>query len=255
LREALPKHDMVYLADNGHAPYGERSKDFIVARSQAVTAWLVSQHIELLVVACNTATAAAISELRASYPDIPIVGVEPALKPAVGLSQTGHIGVMATRSTLASGKFQALVAAQAGAATFIIQSCDGLASAIEAGAASGDSAPTALLCAQHIDAMGGPSRFGSSAGQMDTLVLGCTHYPFASDTIQALVGPNVRLVDNGTAVARQTQRLLPVGPATQSHEVGRLRLLCTGQPFPLKAGASRWLGLEDAASSVELLSI
>lgn len=255
LRTALPQHDFIYLADSGFAPYGERTEAFVIARSQAVAAWLVGQGIAALVVACNTATAAAIAVLRAQYTDLPIVGVEPALKPAVSLSRTGQIGVMATRNTLNSAKFQALLATQAGAAHFTSQPCDGLATAIERGAASGDHGQTALLCAQHIAAMGGPGRFGTGPGQLDTLVLGCTHYPFASAHLQALVGPGVQLVDNGIAVARQTQRLLPTHNGTARTTAGRLRLLSTGQPGPLQAGASRWLGLAGDEAHVESLSI
>ena len=255
LRAALPQHDVIYLADSGFAPYGERTEAFVIARSRAVAGWLVGEGIAALVVACNTATAAAIAALRAQYPDLPIVGVEPALKPAVGLSRTGHIGVMATRNTLNSAKYQALLTTQAGAAHFTSQPCDGLASAIEESAASGDSTQAALLCAQHITAMGGPARFGTGAGQMDTLVLGCTHYPFASEHLQALVGPGVQLVDNGTAVARQTQRLLRATPSQQAQPSGRLRLLSTGPPGPLQAGASRWLGLSGVDGQVETLLI
>jgi glutamate racemase len=255
LRSALPQHDVIYLADSGFAPYGERSEAFVVDRSLAVTRWLVAQGIEVLVVACNTATAAAIAVLRMQYPDLPIVGVEPALKPAVTLSRTGHIGVMATRNTLNSAKYQALLAGQNGSAVFTSQPCDGLASAIEVAAASGDSGAIALLCEQHIGAMGGPSRFGNGTGQMDTLVLGCTHYPFANEHLQALVGPDVQLVDNGTAVARQTQRLLSTLSSDQLPAAGALRLLSTGEPGPLQAGASRWLGVSAAHTTVEKLSI
>ena len=255
LRAALPQHDVIYLADSGFAPYGERTEAFVIDRSQAVAAWLVGQGIAALVVACNTATAAAIAVLRARHPHLPIVGVEPALKPAVALSRTGHIGVMATRNTLNSAKYQALLAAQEGAAHFTSQPCDGLATAIEEGAASGDSAQAALLCAQYIAAMGGPARFGTGASQMDTLVLGCTHYPFAGEHLQALVGPGVQLLDNGTAVARQTQRLLPATPSPHTQPNGRLRLISTGPTGPLQAGASRWLGLAGDEAPVESLSI
>lgn len=254
LRGALPQHDMLYLADSGFAPYGERSEAFVVARSQAVAAWLVDQGIAALVVACNTATAAAVAVLRAQYPALPIVGVEPALKPAVSLSRTGHIGVMATRNTLASAKYQTLLQAHSGAVQFVSQPCDGLAAAIEQGAAHGDNADIARLCALHIGAMGGRARFGTAEGQIDTLVLGCTHYPFASEHLQALVGPAVQLVDTGHAVARQTVRLLPI-PVPGQAGPGQLRLLSTGPAEPLQAGASRWLGISQAEIPVELLSI
>ena len=120
LRAELPCEDFIYIADSGHAPYGERDDAHVVARSLAISKYLVKQNIKALVVACNTATAAAIDQLRATYPTLPIVGVEPALKPAVQLSQTKHIGVMATRSTLASARFAALLAAHSDQARFTL---------------------------------------------------------------------------------------------------------------------------------------
>ena len=252
LRAALPHEDFIYLADNGHAPYGERDTAHVLARSRAVTQYLVGQNIKALVVACNTATAAAIDPLRTEHPKLPIIGVEPALKPAVALSQTGRIGVMATRSTLASARFQALQAAQAGVAEFVLQPCDGLADAIERGASVDDATEIIAACASNTWAMG---LFGAQPGQIDTLVLGCTHYPFVSDHLQALVGCDVRLVENGEAVARQTQRLLhaavgSTGPAVLGP--GRIRLITTGDAQTLKAAAAHWLAL---GGPVELLQI
>ncbi|MDB5843892.1 MAG: glutamate racemase, partial [Polaromonas sp.] len=113
LRADMPNEDFVYIADSGHAPYGERDAAHVLARSRAIAQYLVSQNVKALVMACNTATAAAIALLRAEHPGLALIGVEPALKPAVALSRTGRIGVMATRGTLSSGKFQALLAAQA----------------------------------------------------------------------------------------------------------------------------------------------
>jgi len=246
LRAAMPHEDFIYIADSGHAPYGERDEAHVLARSRAIVQHLVRHKVKALVIACNTATAAAIALLRGEYPGLPLIGVEPALKPAVALSQTGRIGVMATRSTLASAKFRALLAAQTGSHAhieFIVQPCDGLAHAIETSADSGDMARVAALCAQHTGAMG---RFGAQAGGIDTLVLGCTHYPFASDTLRTLIGPQVQLMDNGEAVARQTRRLLP--PPLESGlnapaGAGQVRLFTTGQPPTLQAAALRWLGL------------
>ena len=149
LRAALPHEDFIYLADNGHAPYGERDTAHVLARSRAVTQYLVGRNIKALVVACNTATASSIDRLRTVYPHLPIVGVEPALKPAVALSKTGRIGVMATRSTLASARFQALLAAQAGVAEFVLQPCDGLADAIERGASIQDATELIAVCARN----------------------------------------------------------------------------------------------------------
>jgi glutamate racemase len=252
LRTALPHEDFIYLADNDHAPYGERDAAHVIARSLAVTQHLVNQNIKALVVACNTATAAAIDRLRTEHPHLPIIGVEPALKPAVALSKTGRIGVMATRSTLASTRFQALLAAQAGVAQFVLQPCDGLADAIERGASLADATEIIAACARNTWAMG---LFGINPGQIDTLVLGCTHYPFVSEQLQALVGADVTLIENGAAVARQTQRLLVgvaggIGPAATGP--GRISLITTGDARILKAAAAHWLALQE---SIALLHI
>ena len=245
LRAALPHEDFIYLADNGHAPYGERDAAHVLARSRAVTQYLVQQGIKALVMACNTATASSIDLLRTVYPHLPIIGVEPAVKPAVALSKTGRIGVMATRSTLASARFQALLAAQAGVAEFVLQPCDGLADTIERHTSRTDATEIIAACARNTGAMG---LFGTQPGQIDTLVLGCTHYPLISEHLQALVGCDVRLVENGEAVARQTQRLLQtaaggIGPAVTGP--GRISLITTGDAQTLKAAAAHWLALRE----------
>ncbi len=249
LRVELPGHDFIYIADNGHAPYGERDDAHVIARSQCVTRWLSAQGTQALVIACNTATAAAIHLLREEHPLLPIIGVEPALRPAVPLSKTRRIGVMATRGTLASRKFQALLASQAsqcGHADFVLQACDGLADAIERSAAGGDDAQVLAACARHLEAMG---RFGGLPGEIDTLVLGCTHYPFAQVQLQRLVGPGVQIISNGEAIARQTRRQLVTTQATAEPGQGSIRLLTTGDASALGAAAQRWLGLpaRDAA--------
>ena len=252
LRAELPHERFIYVADSGHAPYGERTQAHVLARSRAIVAYLVSQNVKALVMACNTATAAAIRLLRAEHPTLPLIGVEPALKPAVSLSRTGRIGVMATRSTLASAKFQALLAAQSGGTQpveFIVQPCDGLAAAIEASAETGDTTKTRALCAQYAGAMG---QFGNKSGEIDTLVLGCTHYPFASGPLRALVGPDVQFIDNGPAVARQTRRLVQPGvspPDRPPEGSGApVSLFATGQPHRLQAAAERWLGLSESVN-------
>ena len=235
LRTELPAEDFVYLADAGFAPYGERDQDFVVERARASAQRLRDEHaIKALVIACNTATAAAIHLLRGELPGLPIVGVEPALKPALALTRTRRIGVMATRGTLASSKFRTLHDALAGAADFVLQACDGLADAIE----SADEARIADLCAQYTRALG---RFGSDEGQIDTLVLGCTHYPFAQTQLQASVGADVALVETGGPVARQTRRLLDAASLLASGSSGRVELLSTGDLAALQRASARWL--------------
>jgi glutamate racemase len=251
LRAELPQRDFIYIADSGHAPYGERDEAHVIARSRALTAWLLGQGVQALVVACNTATAAAIDGLRAEHPGLPIIGVEPALKPAAALSQTGRIGVMATRGTLASARFQALLASLSSQAEFVLQPCDGLADAIEQAAGRREDAPELIAaCARHTGAMG---RFGLKPGEIDTLVLGCTHYPFAGDVLRTLLGTEVHLLDTGTPVARQTRlRLAALPSAGTPGATGQLRLFSTGQPQALQSAVQRWLVLDSPASRLDL---
>lgn len=236
LRTELPHEDFVYVADSGHAPYGERDDAHVIERSRAITAHLLAEHhIKALVIACNTATAAAIHLLRQEHPTLPIVGVEPAVKPAVTHSRTRRIGVMATRGTLGSAKFRTLIESLADQADFVCQPCDGLADAIE----REDTTKIIALCADYTGAMG---QFGTKNGQIDTLVLGCTHYPFASVHLTKMVGPDVRLIDNGEPVARQTRRLLKSLSPNQA--AGACVLLTTGERPSLQNAARHWLALE-----------
>ncbi len=232
LRAELAHQPFVYVADSGHAPYGERDSAHVIERSQTITRHLVQTHdIQALVVACNTATAAAIALLREEHPGLPIIGVEPALKPAAQLSRSQRVGVLATRSTLQSAKFQALLASLQVQADFVLQPCDGLADAIE----HLDLERAQALSASYIEAMG---RLGQGAGAIDTVVLGCTHYPLIAERLQAIVGTQVTLVESGAPVARQTRRLLPE-PASSGQPLPRLST--TGDPAALRAAVDRWL--------------
>lgn len=245
----LPQEKFVYLADSGHAPYGERDDSHVIARSHAIARYLVAQHhIKALVVACNTATAAAIKLLRQDFPDLPIVGIEPALKPAAASSQTRHIGVMATRGTLNSEKFQTLLASLRGQADFVLQPCDGLADAIE----RGDATKIIADCVFFTGAMG---QFGLKKGAIDTLVLGCTHYPFVSETLRALVGNDVAFLEGGAPVARQTRRLLTernwLAPAPADATPIAPPVFCTtGDANNLKMAVQRWLDVNTAVHSL-----
>jgi glutamate racemase len=265
LRDALPHERFVYLADSAHAPYGERGDAYVGARTRAIAQYLLEQHhIKALVVACNTATAAAIHEVRSSYPDLLLVGLEPAIKPALAVTKTGHVGVIGTRGTLTSTKFGKLLGSLADQARFVVQPCDGLAHAIERSVAEPEPAlstslgmtETGALCKRYIQGMGD---FGTAPGQIDTLVLGCTHYIFVAHELRGLVGADVQFIETGEPVARQTRRLLetaallaePNGaPATEGT---RIRLLTTGPVVMLQAAAQRWLGLP--ADSCEAVAV
>ncbi len=246
LRAALPHENFMYVADSGHAPYGERDALFVVERTQAIARYLFSDSvvsIKALVIACNTATAAAIHLLRRDYPHVPIIGVEPALKPALTLSHTRRIGVMATRATLRSHKFQTLLASCASQADFICQPCDGLAAAIE----DDDSSKIIALCTDYTSAQG---LFGVRKYEIDTLVLGCTHYPLAAEHIQSVVGADVHLVDTGEPVARHTARL--IASRALHDPPGALSLHSSANPLALSEAVQRWLGLNIVAQRLKV---
>jgi glutamate racemase len=242
----MPQANYVYLADSGFAPYGERSHQEVSERAHRITQALIERHgIDVLAVACNTATALAIDGLRADWPDMSFIGVEPALKPAAALSQTGHVGVLATRRTVESARFAALrsrVLSEAGRPLHLSsQACDGLADAIE----RGNGAETLALCQHYLGML---KVHAATDLPMDTLVLGCTHYPFATKTLQDLCGPNVTLVETGVPVARRTRSVLHL-PAVAQEQTGKgsVTLLSTGDPLALEQAAQRWLGLSTSA--------
>jgi len=238
LRAELPHEHFVYYADSAHAPYGERGDGHVIERTRAVVQQLVAAHgAKAVVVACNTATAAAIHLMRAEFPGLLLVGVEPALKPAAASSKTRRIGVLGTRGTLASAKMRALHDTLKEQAEFVLQPCAGLAAAIEAD----DRAQVAALCARYVGSMG---PFGTQAGQIDTLVLGCTHYPFAAAEIVPHIGPCVQLLETGLPVARQTRRLLQAADCLRGDDdagAGQITLLASGPLLQLQAAAARWL--------------
>lgn len=244
LRRRLPQAWLSYVADSGFAPYGERDDAFIQARSLTVSRWLIESGVDGLVIACNTATAAAADLLRQTWPSTPIVGVEPGIKPAIRASRNGRVGVLATEGTLRSARFDRLLQAQRMAEVELhLQPCPGLAAALESGDA--DSPTVQGIVARCCE----PLR---QAG-VDTVVLGCTHYPFASHHIQAALGESVQLIDTSDAIAHQTARLLAVTPestSTVQPGSGRIDLYTTGAPAPLQQAAAQWLGLNAAEVQV-----
>lgn len=260
LRHELPHEQFVYLADSGNAPYGDARGDaFVQERSLAIAKYLLEQHdIKILVIACNTATAAAVELLRERLPQLPVIGVEPAIKPASFSSQTHHVGVMATRGTISSQRVARLVSEHGQRAEFHLQACDGLARAIEQNteqALPEDASATEIraLCAKYTSALGS---FGLKTGQMDTLVLGCTHYVFVKDDLRALLGPDIQLLDTGAPVARQTRRMLEqrnlLGAETdgslQLAQADQIQLMTTGRLTAMQAAAQRWLELPEGCS-------
>ena len=199
IRRTLPGEDLLYVADSGHAPYGDKPQQFIEARSIQITEFLVSRQVKAIVVACNTATGAAVTTLRSRF-SMPIIAMEPAVKPAAENTQSGVIGVMATSRTLVSDNFVKLFARYGEDAQILGQACPGLVEQVEAGDLSGDK--TRLLLEGYVLPL--------LERGADTIVLGCTHYPFLAPLIQDIAGPEVAVIDSAAAVARQLRRRLEV---------------------------------------------
>ena len=197
IRRELPDEDLIYVADSGYAPYGDRPEEYVRGRAIAVMEFLRSRSAKAVVVACNTATGIAVDALRARY-DVPIVAIEPAVKPAVAQTRSGVVGVLATTQTLAGSKFAKLVSTYAGNVEVVTQACPGLVDQVEA--ASLDSSSTRSLVEQYLAPL--------LERRADTIVLGCTHYPFLGDLIREVAGPGVDVIDSAVPVARELRRRL-----------------------------------------------
>ncbi|KVS40202.1 glutamate racemase [Burkholderia ubonensis] len=245
VRAQLPDESFVYVADSRNAPYGPRDEAFITERTLAIGEWLAREGAKALVVACNTATAQSIAAIRARLA-IPLVGVEPGIKPAAALSASGIAGVLATQSTLASARFQALLDRYGAGRRFICQPGHGLVEAVE----RGDTNSPALraLLDGYLQPM-------LDAGA-DTLVLGCTHYPFFTETIRDLVGDRLTIVDTSDAIARQLARVLDERGlrAPAGTRAAPPRFCSTSDGRQLRALASTLLGLDAPVESVAISS-
>jgi glutamate racemase len=245
----LPNEALLYFADSGFAPYGEKPEAVIVERVLSIADFLLQQNCKAIVVACNTATAAAIAALREKYPSLTVVGVEPGLKPAAAQTKTNVVGVLATERTLASDKFQALHEQQAasGDVRFLQQACVGLADQIEKGELA--SIQTVSLVRRYVEPL--------ITQGADTLVLGCTHYPFVLEQIETVIKSlqkEVSIIDTGAAVARHLQRLLE-----QSHlyhpltsKQAPLTAFTTGSHSSLRSAFKVLLGLAPEVSEVSV---
>lgn len=241
VRAQLPHEHLVYVADTGFAPYGDKPEHVVAERSLAVARFLVERGAKAIVVACNTATISAVRLMRDTFPDLPIVGVEPGLKPAAAATRSGKVGVLATERTLAGAKFLQLrdQITHATGAQFLLQPCRGLVDKIELGDADG----TRALLQRYVTPL-------LDAGA-DTLVLGCTHYPLVQATIEDVIASagarDVALVDTGEAVARQLVRLLDAGrllrPATPGVPA-RLDAYTSASATALSAAFNSLIGID-----------
>lgn len=238
IRRRLPGEDLVYVADSAHVPYGGHPAAFILARSLTLSGFLVEQGAKAVVVACNTATAAAVPALRARFA-IPIVGMEPAVKPAAAATAHGVVGVLATAGTLRSARFAALLERFGERIHVVTEPCPGLVERVERGAL--DDPVTRGLVRRHLAPL--------LAAGADVIILGCTHYAFLRPLIEQEAGPDVSVIDTGEAVARQLERRLEeLGGLRTSGEGGRTRFYTSGPVEALAAVLPR-LWPEDCATA------
>jgi glutamate racemase len=248
IRAQLPHEHLLYFADSGFAPYGDKPEQLVAERVLAVGTFLVERGVKALVVACNTATVAGIALLRKRYPALPIVGVEPGLKPAAAATRTGKVGVLATDATLSGEKFLLLrdQICEASGVRFLLQPCVGLADQIELGELDSDG--TRLMLERYILPL--------LAEGADSLVLGCTHYPLVQASIEKVIAGatdrQVTLIDTGDAVARQLARLLTASGQERTGEDARLEGFTTASATALEAAFSSLLGMEVAVSEVTI---
>lgn len=239
IRDALPREPLLYVADSAHVPYGEKTQDFVERRACAIADYFVSRHARAMVVACNTATAAAIAMLRRRHPGLLIIGVEPAIKPAAHLTHSGVVGVFATTGTLASPKFAALAQREAPEVRILVRPCPEWVRLVEQGVVSGPAAQAAVR---------EPVAELRQAGA-DVLVLGCTHFPFLREAIQAAAGSGVPLLETGAPVARRLRHQLQERGLLCEQGPGGLVLETTGSASALGELASRLLGQPLAAAA------
>ncbi len=219
MRHVLPNEDLLYFADQSHVPYGTRSLNEIRRFSEAITRFLRQKKAKLIVVACNTASAAALQTLRTTFPEMPFVGMEPAVKPAAERTASGVVGVLATPATFQGKLYASVVERFASDLTVLQDTCPGLVEEIERGERNSD--PARAILEKAIRPM---LRHG-----LDTLVLGCTHYPFAIPLIEEIAGNNVQVIDPAPAVARQVERRL-VSSALRTNKArsGEVRIYTSG---------------------------
>jgi glutamate racemase len=235
VRDLLPEHNLCYLADSAYVPYGPRSAEEVRRRACACTGWLVDQHAEIVVVACNTASSAALELLRDTF-SLPIVGMEPGVKPAIHNTRTRHVGVLATSGTLTGSRFARLVQRFAGDVKVQAVACPELVEQVEAGEL--DSQRTRDIVARYLC----PLRTDG----VDTVVLGCTHFNFLAPVIAELAGPDMTIIDTAPAVARRVayvveeiglsggQRMLNIRTTGNPAQIAPLVARILQQPLPVE---------------------
>jgi glutamate racemase len=244
IREQMPEESILYFGDQEHVPYGSRSMQQIQGFSEAITGFLLKQGAKIIVVACNTASAAALNHLRKKFAEIQFVGMEPAVKPAAEKTQTGKVGILATPATFQGALYASVVERFANSVELFQDTCPGLVQQIERGNLNGKE----------------PRRILENALRpllekgIDTVVLGCTHYPFVIPLIQQIVGENVRVIDPAPAVAKQTGRLLDArGIKIKSGAEGYVKFYTSGNPETLKSLLPMLFGEASEVQKIEWL--
>ncbi len=234
IRQQLPFIPAIFLADQAHVPYGPRPLEQVRQFSEAVTRYLLGRGCKLIVVACNAASAASLQVLRQKFPLTPFIGMEPAVKPAAETTRTGVVGVLATPATFQGALYASVVERFASGVKLLTHTCPGLVAQIEAGEL--DTPRTRLILEDALNPM--------LAQGIDTVVLGCTHYPFVIPLIQQIVGPDVRVIDPAPAVARQVGRVLAAHRLNGHETTGPapVEFLTTGESARLSALLEQLLG-------------
>jgi len=246
IRRQLPGERLLFLADQAHVPYGPRPLEEVRGFAEAISAYLISQGAKLIVVACNAASAAALHHLRQVFPQTPIVGMEPAVKPAAEHTHSGVVGVLATPATFQGALYASVLERFARGVIVLQDTCPGLVGQIETGEIS--SAETRHILEQALHPM--------LAARIDTIVLGCTHYPFVIPVIQEIAGEAVRVIDPAPAVARQVERVLKAhNLLNESDSEGTVRYLTTGDAIRLGAMLSALVGSGGKAEHIDWATI
>ena len=241
MREQMPNESMIYFGDQRHVPYGPRSMEEIQKFSEGITRFLLEQNSKLIVVACNTASAAALKYLRGRFPDVPFVGMEPAVKPAAEITKTGKVGVLATPATFQGALYASVVERFGAGVEFFQNTCPGLVGQIEKGELESNTTRAILE-----DAL-----LPMLEKNIDTVVLGCTHYPFVIPLIERIVGANVRVIDPAPSVARQVKRLLEAsGKMNQTSKSLRVRFYTSADPVSMRSLLPLLLGTDGDVEAV-----
>jgi glutamate racemase len=229
IRRLLPSADLLYLADQGRAPYGVRSLEEVAAMAEQASGWLLERGASMVTIACNTASAAALHRLRARHPEVPFVGMEPAVKPAAVRTATGVIGVVATAATFQGELFASVVKRHSQGARIITQACPSWVELVEAAVIAG------RLARSRVESCLAPILHAGA----DTLVLGCTHFGYLIPIIEEVAGPALTVIDPAPAVARQVERV-----AGSPDGAGRVLLATSGDPVLFEKAAYTLAGIE-----------